>query len=133
MEHISFCSFLILFIGHDATINTDCTYKVISYGARAGIWTRVRRVQSNRSTIWAIILWQLFVLRSDKTKVDVLWYIYFLYFSYAESNQKIWNAATYIFHKNNNILIVEILYKFIWKLLFLMMAVDTPISVQFEV
>ena len=123
----------LLFIGHDATNNTGCTYKVISYGAGAGIWTRVRRVQSNRSTIWAIILWQLFVLRSDKTKVDVLWYIYFLYFSYAESNQKIWNAATYIFHKNNNILIVEILYKFIWKLLFLMMAVDTPISVQFEV
>ena len=34
-----------------------CTYKVISYGAGAGIWTRVRRVQSNRSTIWAIIHW----------------------------------------------------------------------------
>ena len=26
-----------LFIGHDATINTGCAYKVISYGAGAGI------------------------------------------------------------------------------------------------
>ena len=31
---------------------------MISYGAGAGIWTRVRRVQSNRFTIWAIIHWQ---------------------------------------------------------------------------
>ena len=31
-----------LIIGHDATINTGCTYKVISYGARAGIWTHWR-------------------------------------------------------------------------------------------
>ena len=29
--------FHVLFIGHDATINTGCTYKVISYGAGAGI------------------------------------------------------------------------------------------------
>ena len=41
----------------NATINTGYTYKVISYGARAGIWTGIPRVQSNRSTIWAIINW----------------------------------------------------------------------------
>ena len=29
----------------------------ISYGVGAGIWTRVRRIQINRSTIWAIIHW----------------------------------------------------------------------------
>ena len=33
-------------IRHDATINTGCTYTLISYGARAGIWTRVRRVKA---------------------------------------------------------------------------------------
>ena len=49
--------FHVLFIRHDATINMDCTYKVISYGARGGIRTRVRRVQSNRSAIWAVIHW----------------------------------------------------------------------------
>ena len=34
------------FIGHDAIINTGCTYKVISYRAGAGIWTQVRWVQT---------------------------------------------------------------------------------------
>ena len=29
--------FVGFFIGHDATINTGCTYKLISYGDRAGI------------------------------------------------------------------------------------------------
>ena len=56
--------FHVIFIGHDATINTGCTYKVISYGV--GIWTRVRWLQSNRSTIWAIIHWQ---------KIDQLVYL----------------------------------------------------------
>ena len=37
--------------------NVGCTYKVISYGARAGIQTRVRRVRSDRSAIGAIIVW----------------------------------------------------------------------------
>ena len=70
-----------LFIGHDATINTGCTYKVISYGAGAGIWTRVCRVQSNHSTIWAIIHWQdytftllakpTFVVRSTQRLVEI--------------------------------------------------------------
>ena len=50
--------FHVLYIGHDATINTGCTFKVISYGARAGIWTRVRQVQGNCSAIWAFIHWQ---------------------------------------------------------------------------
>ena len=40
------------------SLYNSCTYKVISYRAGAGIWTGVRRVQSNHTTIWAIIHWR---------------------------------------------------------------------------
>ena len=46
-----------VFIATTSTWNMVLAYKLISYGAGEGTWTRVRRVQSNRSTIWAINRW----------------------------------------------------------------------------
>ncbi len=54
-----------VFIATTSTSNTVLAYNVISYGAGAGIWTRVRRVQSNRSTIWAINRWFSCLLFKD--------------------------------------------------------------------
>ena len=38
--------------------SVPCLIYWISYGAGAGIWTWVRRIQSNHCAIWAIIHWQ---------------------------------------------------------------------------
>ena len=45
-----------LFIGHDATINTGYTYKVISLDPERGLELRTSEFVANRSAIWAIIL-----------------------------------------------------------------------------
>jgi hypothetical protein len=60
--------FLWVFIATTSTSNTVLAYNVISYGARAEIWTRVRRVQSNPSTIWAINRWCWWLVNKCKLK-----------------------------------------------------------------
>jgi hypothetical protein len=92
--------FLWVVIATTSTSNTVLAYNMISYGARAEIQTRVRRVLSNRSTIWAINRWYysyyinfiIFVLKHEKTnkcrknenlrrKNNKYWHIFWLKFT----------------------------------------------------